>query len=189
MKAINVGTKFKSNPDAYLSTDMSRNRTYTILSINNDVLYWKDDVGDVRSAHVELFHDRYLTVPPAKPGLYVGATVRCVSRGAAHGGPRSTFRDMTIGNQYLINRLDEEYVGWVDDLSVQCTAMRSYADACFSPIVPNEVFQDEADAGSGLEISLMQTLMKASGFIINPAQAQVILDMACVYAKSIGETV
>ena len=182
MQSINVGTKFKSNPDAYLSTDMSRNRTYTISRINNGVLYWHDDVGDVRSAHVELFHDRYITVPPVNPGLHVGAPVICVSRGGSHGS-RSTLRDMTIGNQYLINRLDEEYIGWVDDRGDQCTAMRSYADACFSPIVPNEVIQDEVSDATDLEISLIQTLMENRGIPVNPEQATIMLSMLDSMAK------
>lgn len=181
MELIVSGAKFvmRSAGSSY-NTNVRLSSVYTIERTDGIRVFWKDDCDQMRNTMMDVFKHDFLIIPDYR----AGDIVRCIS--TAGGG--SAFSDVTIGKTYTVTGIEGGCLLWIDDAGDTCssyirTTIRRFELVGRSPAPPAPPSTDT------LPVDMVQALMKSSGFIINPAQAQVILDMACVYAKSIGETV
>lgn len=170
MTVFKEGDVFYSNPSAELSCDMSRDKPYVIVRVNNGYIYWRDNAGDLRWRRPEEFLTAYTIGLPDVP-FYIGAFVKCLRKGS-----NSTFRDTSVDGVYQLNYLDAHTIGWMDDKGDQVHASRAYADGCFGPVsgdVPVVTAVPKVD----MEVELIQTLMRQRGAEVNEEESRSILSM------------
>lgn len=191
---IKAGMKFTPNPHNGW-VDMTVGKTYTIDRFDGRV-HFRDDGGDERHSSAGNFLEEFTIVNQGRVEIVHGAHVRSgdvLVYNDDSGGRNGPFRDMTVGNHYIVSRTTDMYIHWTDDKGDECSCLHGTVGRRFMQEVPmiEYVIVEPEFTPADEPVSVTRTpgtytirgLLEDHGVLVNTDQAEAALKVLIAYAR------